>query len=582
MKSLLPEKFIKSLIGLFMISAFVIGCSSGSDAPADSDGDGVADAIDAFPNDATQSFDDDGDGVGNDSDNCPLAANSDQSDVDGDTLGDACDTAITTTYAGFMSAFKTDDDGNAVTSISYTGQTARQLLILGLVDTMTSLTEDATVDAAANMNAWVNGSDALVHGFDVKGGEPVIPGPTIGDISTGKNLTEKIAGGSDAIAQALGAGAGETSLLLDENGARKPATGGEFFGWSELAAGGTPLDLVRHFITKLDAEATDGTDILVPTTADANATLAITAYQGDAHGRDYRQLIQKFLLGAVTLSQAANDYLHHNWESDTAFSQEKGTKAYGEAEHDWDEAFGYYGAARNNADFTDDEAAGKGGRDGWKNGYNDANADGSIDVRSEFNLGISQNCAKRDRKDLDGDGVGETDMSKEAFDAFILGRHVLSDATNAGSITDAQLAVVKAQAEIAGKAMEKCVAATAVHYINDVLADMADFDTTNNVFADTDNFKDLAKHWGEMKGFALGLQFSPWSPFAADKTERDKLKTILSDMGVGPVLADGSQGGVAPTGTAAEAIAAYKTKLEAARATMATAYGFSDELAAAW
>ena len=91
---------------------------------------------------------------------------------------------------------------------------------------MTSLTEDATVDAAANMNAWVNGSDALVHGFDVKGGEPVIPGPTIGDISGGKNLTEKIAGGSDAIATALGAGSGETSLLLDANGARKPDTGG--------------------------------------------------------------------------------------------------------------------------------------------------------------------------------------------------------------------------------------------------------------------------------------------------------------------------------------------------------------------
>ena len=144
------------------------------------------------------------------------------------------------------------------------------------------------------MNAWVNGSDALVHGFDVKGGEPVIPGPTIGDISTGKNLTEKIAGGSDAIATALGAGSGETSLLLDENGARKPDTGGEFFGWSELAAGGTPLDLVRHFITMLDAEATDGTDITVQTTAGA-ASVAITAYQGDAHARDYRQLIQKFL-----------------------------------------------------------------------------------------------------------------------------------------------------------------------------------------------------------------------------------------------------------------------------------------------
>jgi hypothetical protein len=173
-------------------------------------------------------------------------------------------------------------------------------------------------------------------------------------------------------------------------------------------------------------------------------------------------------------------------------------------------------------------------------------------------------------------------MSKEAFDAFILGRHVLSDATNAGAITDAQLAVVSAQAAIAGKAMEKCVAATVVHYINDTIGDMADFDATNSVFKDTSNFKDLAKHWSEMKGFALGLQFSPWSPFAADKTERDKLKTILSDMGDGPVLADGSQAGVAATGTAAEAVAAYKTKLESARATLATAYGFSDALAAAW
>ena len=575
MKNLSIEKLSQHVITLIAIFLFVVGCSSGSDAPADSDGDGVADTIDAFPNDATQSFDDDGDGVGNNSDNCPLAANADQSDVDGDTLGDVCDTVITTTYAGFDSAFTTDADGNAESSISYTGQTARQLLILGLVDTMTALTE-GDADAKANMTAWVNGSDALVHGFDVKGGEPVIPGPTIGDVSTGKNLTEKIAGGSDRADQT-----GETTLLLDENGARK-TDNGEFFGWSDgMTATSTPLNLVDYFIDKLATEANDGTDITVQTTAGA-ASVAITAYQGDAHARDYRQLIQKFLLGAVTLSQAANDYLHHNWEGTTALSQEKGTKAYGEAEHDWDEAFGYYGAARNNADFTDDEAAGKGGRDGWKNGYNDANADGSIDVRSEFNLGISQNCAKRDRKDLNGDGVGETNMSKEAFDAFILGRHVLSDATNAGSLSAAQLAVIKAQAEIAGKAMEKCVAATVVHYINDTIADMADFDATNSVFKDTSNFKDLAKHWSEMKGFALGLQFSPWSPFAADKTERDKLKTILSDMGDGPVLADGSQAGVAATGTAAEAIAAYKTKLEAARATLATAYGFSDELAAAW
>ena len=52
-----------------MISTFVIGCG-GSNPPLDSDGDGVADASDAFPNDATQSFDDDNDGVVNAYDYC--------------------------------------------------------------------------------------------------------------------------------------------------------------------------------------------------------------------------------------------------------------------------------------------------------------------------------------------------------------------------------------------------------------------------------------------------------------------------------------------------------------------------------
>ena len=46
-----------------MISAFVIGCG-GSNPPPDSDGDGVADSIDAFPNDAGQWMDSDGDGYG--------------------------------------------------------------------------------------------------------------------------------------------------------------------------------------------------------------------------------------------------------------------------------------------------------------------------------------------------------------------------------------------------------------------------------------------------------------------------------------------------------------------------------------
>ena len=52
---------------------------------SDIDGDGLGDACDD---------DIDGDGVPNDSDNCPDNANSDQSDIDGDGLGDVCDDDI--------------------------------------------------------------------------------------------------------------------------------------------------------------------------------------------------------------------------------------------------------------------------------------------------------------------------------------------------------------------------------------------------------------------------------------------------------------------------------------------------------
>ena len=57
----------------------------------DSDGDGIGDNSDAFPNDASETTDSDADGTGDNSDNCPELANTTQSDVDSDGQGDACD-----------------------------------------------------------------------------------------------------------------------------------------------------------------------------------------------------------------------------------------------------------------------------------------------------------------------------------------------------------------------------------------------------------------------------------------------------------------------------------------------------------
>ena len=58
----------------------------------DCDGDGEPDVKDAFPTNPQETADSDGDGIGDNSDNCPLVANPDQINTDGDDDGgDACD-----------------------------------------------------------------------------------------------------------------------------------------------------------------------------------------------------------------------------------------------------------------------------------------------------------------------------------------------------------------------------------------------------------------------------------------------------------------------------------------------------------
>ncbi|NEX16040.1 MAG: hypothetical protein C1943_05245 [Halochromatium sp.] len=61
---------------------------------ADSDGDGVPDVDDAFPEDPNESADGDGDNLGDNQDNCPDLSNPDQADSDGDGIGDACELCV--------------------------------------------------------------------------------------------------------------------------------------------------------------------------------------------------------------------------------------------------------------------------------------------------------------------------------------------------------------------------------------------------------------------------------------------------------------------------------------------------------
>ncbi|MCA9665160.1 MAG: DUF4856 domain-containing protein [Myxococcales bacterium] len=266
-----------------------------------------------------------------------------------------------------------------------------------------------------------------------------------------------------------------------------------------------------------------------------------------ADGIDYEELIVKFLLGAVALSQAADKYLDDDKDGQGLLSDNTKAvagKPYTALEHAWDEGFGYFGAAHDYSAYTDEEIAGAGGRDGYKNGWYDSDADGKVDLGREINWGASVNAGKRDLG-----AKAKTDFSKQAFEAFVAGRHLIRSIDGAPS--SAQLDMLRGYRDAALGAWEKAIAATAVHYINDVLQDMAKFGNTDYSFASH------AGHWSELKGFTLSLQFNPRSPLTAAK-----LGELHQKIGDKPVLPGASN------------VAEYKTALLAARDILKDAYGF--------
>jgi len=462
-------------------------------------------------------------------------------------------------------AFNNTDDEN---SVSYTGQTTRLILIDDMVRTINSVVEGG-IPTASEPNTNIVGALDFFFRFDPASsgdlastfsidGENILPTDgsnlTYNAISSNKDLIGKIAGGD-------GEGNGETQRLVSD-----------FFGWEDgLSEDALPVDLVDYFFTQLETQATDGT---TPQVNVNGANVPLDKVTIDAFGRDYRQLIQKFLLGAVVFSQGTTDYLQ---ASDFAGSLTKPEgKPYTTAEHLWDEAFGYFGAARNYSTFTDQEISGKGGRDEFANGYNDANGDGLIDIRSEVNFANSVNCAKRDL--ATANNPNPTNFTEQAYTAFVKGRAILNEAAKTGSLgIEAQLEL-NMHIDNASLVWEKCIASTVVHYINDVTSDMSEYNAENGSFASLDNFKNVAKHWGEMKGFALNLQFNAQSPFRESDTKLAELTTILADMGDAPVLADGTQLGQPYEG----GVTAYLSQLELIRDRLQTTYNFDADNVANW
>jgi hypothetical protein len=437
-----------------------------------------------------------------------------------DTLRSDQETAPPTTYT-FPSRFD-----ETQSSVAYGGQVFRHLLIEETKVFIDALNTRAMTE---QLNAADIKADLLFfYEFDAA---------TSAMVPITKTTTPALLQLTHADVQASGAKLSDKIAGKDLPGPHKDfATAFVGFGAA------SPDALVRSWFDALSAQVqARSTAVALPVGPDGAAINKVFVSEA---GLDYKELIQKFLLASVAFSQGVDDYLDSDLaEKGLNASQERdGTNPYTVLEHQWDEGFGYFGASRDYNDLLDETVnAGT---------LKDTNGDGKIDLKSEYTAGHAQNASKRDYA---SDASAKTDFSKQAFDAFLTGRWIISQAE--GALSPEDKTALLAQRDLIVLAWEGAIAATVVHYVNEVLADMGKFGTSEYKFVDH------AKHWGELKGFALSFQFNPRS-----KVTDAAFAALHTKLGNAPVLPNADQG----------AIAAYKTALREVKASLGEAFDFAD------
>lgn len=444
--------------------------------------------------------------------------------------GDPADTGETRPTASTLpDRYDFQDRFGDGSSVSYSGQTFRHLLVHDLGSYLDGLTGriDAGFypepgDIRAELTFYLafdsSTSAGIAHAY---ASDPAPLQATYGEVATDKDLLGKLAG-NDPEGQSV-----------DWN------TG--FVGWSEPGVT-SPESLVWRWVDEIDAAGVawaNGDRARDPSGA------VVPAVFVSADGRNRQELLAKFLTGAVAYSQAADDYLDDD-RPDAGLNSPHGANEadapYSSLEHAWDEAFGYFGAARDLGLRPLDAVADPGYADTLP-------ADGAIDLTAEVNWSPATYAAKRDLG-----GPVPTDYARTAFSAFVAGRALL--AATPEPLDADQQAALAAHRDAALGAWETAMAATLVHYLNETLVETLRADTPEYDFATH------AEAWSEAKGIALSLQFNPRCPLT------DAERAALNDqLGLAPVLGTASP----------DARAAAADALRAAKATLATAYALPAE-----
>ena len=273
-------------------------------------------------------------------------------------------------------------------------------------------------------------------------------------------------------------------------------------GWGNL----TGPEVLEHMMTKA-AEAEGGFDA--------------------STGFDYTQLISKFAMGAVFYNQAVNSYLGSKMEIGSKPNNKpyKDGAYYTGKEHSWDEAFGYWGSAAHALTLSAEQNYNVAKKKDMSSA--DYNGDGVVDLYSEFTYAHAYYASSYDKG-------GKTNYLETINHAFIDGRKIITDA-NGRNLNFSERKNLLAERDIIRDNWQKVIAESVFKYAGSTYKDIAKLEVIIEANGDTkEAFRTYAKHWGELKGFALALQVGP-----NDLGETaEKLNRM---MGFGPVLLNASQ-----------------------------------------
>mgnify|MGYP006176013223 CR=1 FL=1 len=244
-------------------------------------------------------------------------------------------------------------------------------------------------------------------------------------------------------------------------------------------------------------------------------------------GMDYTQLISKFAMGAVFYNQAVNSYLGSKME----IGQKPNNKPYKDGayytgkEHSWDQAFGYWGSAAHALTLNAEQNYNVAKKKDMESA--DFNGDGVVDVYSEYTYAHAYYASSYDKG-------GKTNYLATINQAFIDGRNIIKDA-GGRNLNFNERTNLLAERDTIRNNWQKVIAESVFKYAGSTYKDIVALEAILESNGDaTEAFRKYAKHWSELKGFALALQCGP-------KDLGETANKMNRMMGFGPVLLNASQ-----------------------------------------